>query len=106
MENRQKHSEQADADFHSKEQYADIKMGSHNIFFKKGYDVLYTINDFIIGVWFLIGSIFFYFESLKTWGVTLFVLGSLQLLIRPTIRLVHRFHMRNYYRKEYEEKQS
>ncbi|UOQ45074.1 YrhK family protein [Halobacillus salinarum] len=101
-----KNTEAADADFHSKEQYVDIKMGRHDIFFKKGYDVLYTINDFIIGIWFLIGSIFFYFESLQTWGVTLFVLGSVQLLIRPTIRLIHRFHMRSYYKNEYEQKRN
>lgn len=97
---------EADANSHTREQYVEIKMGNHDLFFKKGYKVLYTLNDFLLGLWFLIGSIFFYFESLKTWGVTLFVLGSLQMLIRPSIRMVHSIHMKKLYQKEYEEKQN
>ncbi len=88
-----------------KQQYVDVQMGKHDLFFKKNYNILYTLNDILLGLWFFIGSIFFYFESLKTWGVTLFVIGSFQLLIRPTIRLVHRFHLRKHYKKEYEKKQ-
>ncbi|MCA1012301.1 YrhK family protein [Halobacillus halophilus] len=99
-------NEKADAQKHSKDQYVDIKMGEHDLFFKKSYEVLYTVNDFLLGLWFLIGSVCFYFEAAKTWGVSLFVLGSLQMLIRPTIRLVHRIHLKNIYRKEYENKQN
>ncbi|TGB02846.1 YrhK family protein [Halobacillus salinus] len=98
-------AEQADAQKHTKDQYVEIKMGGHGIFFKKNYETWYTVNDFLLGVWFLVGSIFFYFEALKTWGVTLFVLGSLQMLIRPTIRLIHRFHLKRHYEKEYEKRQ-
>ncbi len=95
----------ADAKRQSKDEYVDIQMGKHDLFFKKGYNIFYTINELLLGLWFLIGSIFFYFETLKTWGVTLFVLGSLQMLIRPTIRLIHRFHLRKHYQKEYEKQQ-
>ncbi|MCA0971284.1 YrhK family protein [Halobacillus litoralis] len=98
-------AEQADAKTHSKDQYVEIKMGHHGVFFKKSYEILYTINDFLLGIWFLIGSVLFYFEHLKTWGVTLFVVGSFQMLIRPTIRLVHQFHLKRHYQKEYERKQ-
>ncbi|MFZ0368142.1 MAG: YrhK family protein [Halobacillus sp.] len=80
-------------------------MGKHDLFFKKSYEVLYTVNDFLLGLWFLIGSVCFYFEAAKTWGVSLFVLGSLQMLIRPTIRLAHRIHLKNIYRREYEKQQ-
>lgn len=97
---------EADAQNQSKNEYVDIQMGKHDVFFKKGYNILYTINELLLGIWFLIGSIFFYFEPMKTWGVTLFVLGSVQMLIRPTIRLAHRFHLRKHYEKEYEEKSS
>ncbi|UOR10859.1 YrhK family protein [Halobacillus amylolyticus] len=95
----------ANAQTNSKQDYVDIKMGNHDLFVKKGYDMMYTINDFLLGMWFLIGSIFFYFESLKDWGVTLFVLGSVQMLIRPTIRLFHRFQLRKHYENEYDRKQ-
>ncbi len=98
-------TKEADAKQQSKDEYVDIKMGDHDLFIKKGYEIFYTINEFLLGVWFLIGSILFYFDSLQTWGVTLFVLGSMQMLIRPTIRLVHRFHLKIHYQKEYEKKQ-
>jgi heme O synthase-like polyprenyltransferase len=96
---------ETDAKKQSKKEYVEIQMGRHDLFFKKGYEVFYTINELLLGMWFLIGSVFFYFETMKTWGVTLFVLGSVQMLIRPTIRLVHRFHLRKHYENEYEEKQ-
>ncbi|MGP4060281.1 YrhK family protein [Halobacillus sp. H74] len=97
-------TEEVDEQEQTKDEYVDLKMGKHDVFFKKSYEILYTLNDFLLGLWFLIGSVFFYFESTKMWGVTLFVLGSIQMLIRPTIRLVHRFHLRKIYSQEYENK--
>ncbi|MFC0522899.1 YrhK family protein [Pontibacillus salicampi] len=99
--------QQADAAHHNKEEYVDIKIGNHDLFFKKTYEILYTLNDVLIGIWFLVGSICFYFtEPIKTWGVSLFVLGSVQLLIRPTIRLIHRTHLKRLYKQEYEYKKT
>ncbi|TKD71357.1 YrhK family protein [Pseudalkalibacillus hwajinpoensis] len=96
----------ANAQTQSKDEYVDIQMGHHDLFFKKGYQVFYTVNEFLLGLSFLIGSVFFYFESLKMWGVSLFVLGSFQMLIRPSIRLIHRFDLRNHYREEYEKQKN
>ncbi|SFJ48159.1 YrhK-like protein [Halobacillus dabanensis] len=87
-----------------KQKYVDFHLGKHELFINKNYEMLYTINDFLLGIWFLVGSIFFYFEHLKHWGVTLFVLGSIQMLIRPTIRLIHNFHLRKEYAEKYEKK--
>lgn len=55
-------------------------------FFKKRYKVLYTVNDFIIGALFFIGSFFFFYDELMSAGIWLFAVGSFLLLIRPTIR--------------------
>ncbi|WP_372586382.1 YrhK family protein [Priestia megaterium] len=49
------------------------------------YKAINTINDFLIGIW-------------------LFILGSVQLLIRPTIKLVHDFHLRKYLKEGYRNK--
>ncbi|MDP4082115.1 MAG: YrhK family protein, partial [Bacillota bacterium] len=38
----------------------------------------------------------FFSEELKPAGLWMFVIGSFQLLIRPTIRLVHDFHYRKF----------
>ncbi|MED3879877.1 YrhK family protein [Priestia megaterium] len=60
-----------------------------------------TINDFLIGICFLIGSILFFYDSLKNIGVWLFILESVQLLIRPTVQLVHDFHLSKYLKAGY-----
>ncbi|WP_080437532.1 MULTISPECIES: YrhK family protein [Yersiniaceae] len=51
----------------------------------------------MIAVWFLIGSIFFFYDSLMTGGTWLFVAGSLQLLLRPVITLAELIHVRKAY---------
>ncbi|SIS40216.1 YrhK family protein [Salimicrobium flavidum] len=87
----------------SREEYVENKMKNHSQFYSNFYKVLYTVNDFTSGLWFFIGSILFYFsEPMKTWGVTLFVLGSIQFMVRPTIRLVHEAHARKHYGKQYD----
>ncbi|WP_440972298.1 YrhK family protein [Marinococcus luteus] len=87
----------------SRDAYIENRMQSHTPFFKKVYHTLYTINDFLLGLWFFIGSICFYFEGpWRVLGVTLFVVASFQFLIRPTIRLVHEFHARRHYGREYD----
>ncbi|MFD2639996.1 YrhK family protein [Piscibacillus salipiscarius] len=94
---------QTNAQHQSREDYIDEQMQQHKRFYKKIYNVLYTLNDFTVAFWFLIGSIFFYFESLKTWGVTLFVLASFQFAIKPTIRLIHEIKARGHYGREYDQ---
>lgn len=87
----------------SRNAYIESRMKNHTPFFKKIYHTLYTINDFLLGLWFFIGSICFYFEGpWRVLGVTLFVVASFQFLIRPTIRLVHEFHARRHYGREYD----
>ncbi|KAF1679518.1 YrhK family protein [Bacillus mexicanus] len=75
-------------------------------FFKKQYKVLYTVNDFIIGALFLIGSFFFFYDQLMSAGIWLFALGSFLLLIRPTIRLIHDFHYRKHLEHQFKHRPS
>ncbi|MGY4876846.1 YrhK family protein [Vreelandella aquamarina] len=66
-------------------------IGHRELVVHQRYEVLSMINDFILGVWFTIGSFCFFYEGeIQTIGVWLFVIGSIQLLIRPAIRL-HRY---------------
>lgn len=90
----------------SEQAYVEEKMKRHTLFYKRIYHILYTLNDLMLGLWFLIGSILFYFETLKTWGIHFFVLGSLQFILKPTIRLIHELDARKHYRKEYEHKKA
>ena len=45
------------------------------------------------GIWVVIGSVLFFYDSLAYTGTWLFLLGSVQLLIRPTIRLTRQVHL-------------
>lgn len=91
------------SNYETREDYIDRRMQGHTLFFRKIYHTLYTINDFLLGLWFFIGSICFYFEGpWRVLGVTLFVLASFQFLVRPTIRLTHEFHARRHYGNEYD----
>lgn len=66
-------------------------LGHEELVIHQRYEVLSIVNDFMLGVWFTVGSFCFFFEGTpKTIGVWLFVIGSVQLLIRPMIRL-HRY---------------
>ncbi|WP_066187960.1 MULTISPECIES: YrhK family protein [Gracilibacillus] len=57
------------------------------------YKFLYQINDLILGIIFLIGSFLFFSESTTFYGTILFVIGSVQMLIRPVISIVHDIHI-------------
>ncbi|MDX6152808.1 YrhK family protein [Marinococcus sp. PL1-022] len=103
--NAEQAANQSSQDYSSRNEYIESRMKNHTPFFKKIYNTLYTINDFLLGLWFFIGSICFYFEGpWRILGVTLFVVASFQFLIRPSIRLIHEFHARRHYGREYDRK--
>lgn len=71
-----------------------ITIGHEQLVIRRRYEVLSITNDFLISIWFFVGSILFLYPSLVTNGTWLFILGSFQLMIRPTIRLAGYFHLR------------
>jgi hypothetical protein len=52
------------------------------------FEVARTVNDFAAALFFLIGSILFFWESTQTFATWLFVLGSLCFALKPTLRLI------------------
>ncbi|MBT9254640.1 YrhK family protein [Phycicoccus sp. MAQZ13P-2] len=60
------------------------------------YETLSIVNDLLIAVWFLVGSILFFRESTTYAGTWFFVVGSAQLMLRPSIRLSRRIHLRRH----------
>lgn len=57
------------------------------------YEVLYSLVDFTAALTFIVGSIFFFYDSLMTAGTWLFLIGSICFALRPTIRLVRELHL-------------
>lgn len=74
-----------------------IHFGREELIIRQRYEVVSIANDVLIGVWFLIGTIFFFYDSLVYYGTWLFLLGSIEMLIRPTIRLARRLHLQRYH---------
>ncbi len=58
------------------------------------YEVASILNDLAIALWFVLGSVLFFFPSTTEAGTWLFLIGSLQLAVRPAIRLRRRVHLR------------
>ncbi|MGW7918902.1 YrhK family protein [Staphylococcus xylosus] len=57
------------------------------------YKALYQLNDIILGLVFLCGSFLFFNSSTVTTGTVLFVIGSIQMTIRPLIAFTHDLHL-------------
>ena len=70
-----------------------IHLGHEEVVLRKRYEVLSIVNDILVGVWFLVGSFLFFGESTAYAGTWLFVIGSVELLIRPLIRLARHVHI-------------
>jgi hypothetical protein len=68
-------------------------VGREELVIRRRYEVLSTLNDILIGIWFLAGSILFFSEATTYVGTWFFVAGSIELLIRPGIRLARRVHL-------------
>ena len=68
-------------------------LGHRELVIRRRYEVLSIVNDILIAVWFTVGSFFFFSDALTYAGTWLFVVGSIELLIRPAIRLTRQLHL-------------
>lgn len=70
-----------------------FRLGHEELIIRRRYEVLSIINDFLIAIWFLVGSILFLFPEDEKAAIWLFIIGSFQFLVRPTIRLIGHIHI-------------
>lgn len=70
-----------------------LTIGSHEMLIRKRYEVLSIVNDVLVALWFVVGSLLFFSDGTETAGTWCFLLGSIELLIRPVIRLVRHLHL-------------
>ncbi|MBH0023801.1 YrhK family protein [Salinibacterium sp. SWN248] len=73
-----------------------VRIGREELVIRQRYEVISIVNDILIGLLFLVGSIFFFTPELTHAGTWLFVLGSVEMLIRPIIRFSRRVHLGRY----------
>lgn len=71
-----------------------LHLGPDELVIRQRYEALSIANDVLIALWFLVGSILFFWEQTMTAATWCFVLGSLEFLLRPAIRLARMVHLR------------
>lgn len=76
----------------------ELDLGREHIIVQRRYEAVGAINDLLIAIWFLIGSFFFLSNSLVERGTWLFIVGSLQLLIKPALKLISLIHVTHVYK--------
>jgi len=59
------------------------------------YERLYTLNDFFAALYFVVGSVMFFYESLMVPATWCFTIGSLHFMLRPTIKVAREYHLAN-----------
>ena len=74
----------------------NIDYEKHRTVIEQRYEWVHILNDFLLGAWFLAGSIFFFFDHLMVIGMWCFTLGSAQILIGPVIQIIHKLHLRRF----------
>lgn len=77
------------------EEYFDIKAGRFRIFFRKRYSLITTVNDLLIGLFFVVGSCLNFFSGVAVFGNAFYLCGSLLLASRPVLRIMHNTSLRN-----------
>ena len=74
-----------------------IYLHCYNI--KQIYVILHMIADFMAAFLFLIGSILFLYPQWIILGTWFFIIGSLLFGIKPTLKLIHFFHLKRLFKK-------
>lgn len=75
----------------------ELDLGREHIIIQRRYEAVSALNDLLIAIWFLIGSVMFLSNSLEERGTWLFIVGSFQLLLKPLIKLASLMHVRQVY---------
>lgn len=71
----------------------DIPFTPDEVVLRRRYEFASIANDLLIAVWFIVGSVLFFSASTSYAGTWLFLIGSVQLAVRPAIRLGRGVHL-------------
>jgi|GEM_PF-4292122 hypothetical protein len=70
------------------------KLHLHSTNIKRIYVILHMLADFMAAFLFLVGSILFLYPKLLDLGTWLFIFGSLLFAFKPTLKIIHFFHLK------------
>jgi hypothetical protein len=70
-----------------------LRIGDEELVVRRRYEAASIANDILIALWFIVGSVMFFSEEWAVPGTWCFLIGSVELLIRPVIRLSRHVHL-------------
>lgn len=70
-----------------------LTIGREELTIRRRYEVVSIVNDVLVALWFVVGSVLFFSDATTTAGTWCFLIGSVELLIRPLIRLSRHVHL-------------
>lgn len=76
------------------DQDAWIRIGREELIIHRRYEIISIVNDVLMALWFLVGSIMFFYQSWTYAATWCFTIGSAEFLIRPLIRLARSLHLK------------
>ncbi|MGN7177470.1 YrhK family protein [Cytobacillus sp. SAFR-174] len=76
-----------------------IEIGSYKMVIEKRYQAISFVNDILLGVLYLIGSILFLTDVSQTVSISFFLAGSIMMIIRAGLNLLKDLHINKISRK-------
>ncbi|MEH6987585.1 MULTISPECIES: YrhK family protein [Bacillales] len=76
-----------------------IEIGSYKMVIEKRYQAISFVNDMLLGVLYLIGSILFLTDVSQTVSISFFLAGSIMMIIRAGLNLLKDLHINKISRK-------
>lgn len=70
-----------------------LHIGREEVALRRRYEVASILNDILVAVWFIVGSVMFFSDDWTVTGTWCFLIGSIELLVRPVIRLFRHLHI-------------
>lgn len=88
------------------DQSLTLHVGREEVVIRQRYEVASIANDILIALWFIAGSVMFFSTAWTTQGTWCFVFGSVELLIRPVLRLFRHVHLQRMHAGGYDLRES
>lgn len=83
----------------------ELDEGKYKIFFMEKYATIQLMGDILVGIFFVTGSVLNLFGTPAVYGNIAYLIGSLSLAVRPTIKTIRRMWISNKYKDEDDEDQ-
>ncbi|WP_088006930.1 YrhK family protein [Indiicoccus explosivorum] len=81
-------------DIRKKQKSLQIDAGNHEIIIEQRYQVLSNLNNLLLGILFLIGSVLFLSKDHQTFAISFFIAGSFLMVVRAVMDIAKNTHLK------------